>query len=485
MTPATASKNALGTKAPLCVDLDGTLLRTDLLWESLFALIGHRPEEIFAVLGWLLKGRAYLKKQLAERVTLDIDTLPWNVPFLAWLKDQRARGRRLILVTAADEILARQAADHLGIFDEVFASDGTVNLKGGKKAALLNKEFGEAFDYAGNSPADWAIWRSCRQIVAVDTPWWITSRLVKSGRLAESFQTPKHRIAVWRRALRVQQWIKNVLIFLPVIAAHKALDRERLIATLICFVAFSLVASATYLGNDLADLASDRMHPRKKFRPIAAGDLSIPAALAGSLTLLAGGLALATRAGGIIAPLLILLYGLSSFIYSISLKKIALLDVYVLSGLYTLRIVVGGEAGRVPLTGWFLSFSVFLFLSLGFAKRAAELHRVIVAHLHPQVPGRGYDTDDYLPVMCFGIASAFAAALVLTLYFQSVAVQALYRSPQLLWAIFPFFLYWLTRVWLLAARGVMQEDPINFAIRDRVTWLIVAICGIILKLASL
>jgi 4-hydroxybenzoate polyprenyltransferase len=284
--------------------------------------------------------------------------------------------------------------------------------------------------------------------------------------------------------LRLHQWIKNILIFLPLIAAHKMLDLHRFIPALIAFLAFSLAASASYLGNDLVDLAADRIHPRKRFRPIAAGDLSIPAAAAASVSLFVGGVALATLTGSLLVTLLVFVYAVTSFSYSMSLKKIALLDVYVLSGLYTLRIVVGGEAGHVPLSGWFLSFAIFLFLSLGFVKRAAELHRLILAHAPPQVPGRGYSATDFLPVMCFGIASAFAAALVLALYMQSSIVQSLYQHPQLLWAIFPICLYWLTRVWLLAERGELQEDPISFAVKDRTTWLLIALCGIILKLAA-
>jgi len=469
---------------PLCVDLDGTLIRTDLLWESLFAFVGHHPEKIVFVFAWLLKGRAHLKRKLAESINLDAAYLPYNEPFVAWLMEQHAAGRRLILATAADEILARPVASHLGIFDEVLASDGTFNLKGSNKAKVLHEKFGTAFDYAGNSAADWEIWRECRQIVAVDTPGWLTRRLAKTSRLAEQFHAAKSRASVWLRALRLHQWIKNILIFLPIIAAHKILNPDRLFPALIAFVAFSFAASASYLGNDLVDLAADRVHPRKRFRAIAAGDLSIPAATAASLALFAGGVLLATLTGSLIVTLLIFVYAIISFTYSISLKKIALLDVYVLSGLYTLRIVVGSEAGRVPLSGWFLSFSIFLFLSLGFAKRAAELHRVIVAHVPSQVPGRGYSATDFLPVMCFGIASAFAAALVLALYMQSALVQSLYRHPQLLWAIFPICLYWLTRVWLLAERGELQEDPISFAVKDRTTWLLVALCGIILKLAA-
>lgn len=472
------------SQVPLCVDLDGTLIRSDLLWESLFAFIGHHPEKFVMVFVWLLKGKAHLKRKLAENVELNVAYLPWNEPFIAWLTEQRAAGRRLVLATASDAILARSVAAQLGIFDEVLASDGVFNLKGRNKAKLLHERFGNAFDYAGNSRADWEIWRECRQIVAVDTTAGLTRRLAKTSRLADRFHTAKSRVSVWMRALRLHQWIKNILIFLPLIAAHKMLDLHRFIPALIAFFAFSFAASASYLGNDLLDLNADRIHPRKRFRPIAAGDLSIPSATAASLALFAGGMVLTALTGSQIVTVLVLLYAMVSFAYSTSLKKIVLLDVYILSGLYTLRIVVGGEAGQVPLSGWFLSFSIFLFLSLGFAKRAAELHRVILAHAPPQVPGRGYSATDFLPVMCFGIASAFAAALVLALYMQSAIVQSLYRHPQLLWAIFPVCLYWLTRVWLLAERGELQEDPISFAVKDRTTWLLLALCGIILKLAA-
>jgi 4-hydroxybenzoate polyprenyltransferase len=469
---------------PLCVDLDGTLLRTDLLWESLCCLAGQQPRMLLLVFVWALRGRAHLKRKLAENITLDAGPLPYNTAFIEWLLRQKHGGRPLILATASDEILARRVAAHLAIFDEVLASDGVRNLKGRIKASVLHETFRAGFDYAGNSGSDWHIWRECRQIIAVDTPSGLTRRLEKTGRLEQSFQSPHAGIAAWPRALRVHQWIKNVLIFLPIIAAHKASDPARIIPALIAFVAFCMVASASYLGNDLMDLASDRIHPRKKFRPIAAGDVPIPAALAISIALLIGGVALASLAGGKVVAFLIGAYAIASLSYSTTLKKIALLDIYVLSGLYTLRIVVGGEAGNVPLSGWFLSFSIFLFLSLGFTKRAAELHRVLLTKAPPQVPGRGYSTTDFAPVMCFGIASAFSAALVLALYMQSADVQALYRHHQLLWAIFPLCLYWLTRVWLLASRGLLHEDPITFALKDRTTWLLIALCGIILKLAA-
>jgi 4-hydroxybenzoate polyprenyltransferase/phosphoserine phosphatase len=468
---------------PLCVDLDGTLLRTDLLWETLFDFLHHHPRRFPEVLVWLAKGKAHLKKRLAENTSLDVSLLPVNQPLVEWLQGQKSAGRRLILATAADELPARRVAARFGFFDEVLASDGASNLKGRNKAVLLTSKYGGAFDYAGNAASDWEIWRVCRRIIAVDTPRWMTRRLQHSGRLASISIMPGNRVAVWSRALRVRQWTKNVLIFVPLIAAHKASDMQRLEPALVCFLAFCLTASATYLFNDLLDLAADRVHPHNKHRPLAAGDLSIAPAAAASVALFAAGITLAALAATRMVTALVVLYALASVAYSLRLKKTALLDVYLLSGFYTLRILAGGIAGNVPLSGWFLSFSVFLFLSLGFAKRAAELHRLAGA-ASPGVPERGYAATDFQPVMCFGIASAFAASLVLCLYLQSTEVQALYRHPVLLWALFPICLYWLTRVWLLASRGILREDPVGFAIADRTTWCLVAVFAIILRMAA-
>jgi 4-hydroxybenzoate polyprenyltransferase len=483
MSGSPATGVATGPSAVLCVDLDGTLIRTDLFWESLFHFFRQHPWRVFAVMLWVLHGRAYAKRQLAANSTVNIATLPFNRPFLEWLRAEKASGRRLVLATAADTLLAERVADYLGIFDAVLASDGVTNLKGRNKARLLAEQFGGAFDYAGNSSADWAIWNVCQGIVAVQTPWWMAGRLRQSGRLLRRVNISASKISLWVRALRLEQWLKNLLVFAPLLASHQVLDRERLLPTAICFLSFGLIASATYLVNDLLDLAADRLHPEKKMRPLAAGELSMPAAVLAAAVLFAGGGAIAALASPLVSPTLVL-YVAASLSYSLYFKRVVLLDVFVLAGLYTLRFVAGGFASGVQLSGWFLSFTIFLFLSLGFARRAAELYRLSAEGGDQYTPGRGYRQVDFQPVATFGIAAGFMAALVLTLYLQSDNVRALYRHPGLLWAVFPLQLYWLLRIWLKVFRGTMHEDPVNFAIRDPVTWILMPICAAVLVVAA-
>jgi 4-hydroxybenzoate polyprenyltransferase len=454
-----------------------------MLWESFFQLIRQHPLRVFSVPLWLMRGRAFLKQEIAAHADVDVALLPWNRPFLEWLKEQKSSGRRLILSTAADEAFARRIADYIGIFDDLVASDGKTNLKGKNKARVLKDRFGEGFDYAGNSGSDREIWSVCEGIVAVETSRSLTRELRKSGRLAHESIIARRPLDIWRRQLRANQWSKNLLVFIPLAAAHQVWQWPRLAPALVCFVCLCLMASAVYLVNDLLDLPADRVHPQKRFRPIAAGELSIPAAAAAASLLFAGGTALAAFAAPRILPLL-MLYAYLSLLYSLYLKRRVLVDVFVLAGLYTLRFLAGGIASGIKLSGWFLSFSIFLFLSLGFAKRAAELFRLTTLGTDKGTPGRGYLPTDFQPVVMFGVGSAFSSVLVLSLYMQSEQVRSLYRHPEFLWALFPLPLYWLTRVWLLAFRGTLDEDPVMFALKDRITWLVIAVCAIILVISA-
>jgi len=466
---------------PLCVDLDGTLLQTDLLWESAFQFLRNNPARFFDLVRWTLQGRAQLKRQLALNSGLDVALLPLNEPLVEWLRLQKSAGRPLILCTAADQQLALQIADRVDLFEEVLASDGHLNLKGSKKAALLYQRFGNLFDYAGNSLSDQKIWNICRNIIAVRAPWWLIPSLRKTGRLEATFSNKLSWAFILRRTLRMHQWSKNVLIFTPLLASHRLYEPGRLRPVLLSAIAFSLIASATYMANDLLDLTSDRRHSRKRFRPLAGGDFPLSLAVPFLLLLAGAGIGLSILTANRWVPLLVAGYALTSLTYSAFWKRKVLVDVFALSGFYTLRVILGGVAAGVAPSGWFLSFSVFLFLSLGLAKRATELYPLL-ARTEQDIPiaGRGYRAADFLAVFSFGVAATFSSILVLALYLRSPEVRILYKRPEILMGLFPLVLFWLMRVWMKAGRGELHDDPIIFALKDRLTWLLGAVGLLIL-----
>jgi 4-hydroxybenzoate polyprenyltransferase/phosphoserine phosphatase len=454
--------------ATLCVDLDGTLIHSDILVESLFALLRHNLLYAFLLPIWLYQGKAYFKSKIAQYSDIDVTTLPYNTDLLTYLQQQRAAGARLVLATASNEKFAHAIAAHLGIFDQVIASDAMLNVSGRRKAALIAEKFpGKAFDYAGNSRIDLEIWRQARHAIVVNAP----ARVLAEAR---AISHVSHVIAGSRRggrdylaALRPHQWVKNLLLFAPMLAAHKTQELSLVGQTLVAFCAFSLCASSVYILNDLLDLEADRRHPRKCQRPFAAGTLPILHGLLmiPALLLLAFGLAL-------LLPrefLLILAgYYLITSLYSFWLKTIVLLDVSVLAGLYTLRIIAGAAAISIDSSFWLLAFSMFLFFSLAMIKRYAELLALQVAGKQ-EPAGRGYDISDLEGLANFGISSGFLSVLVLALYVNSPEVRMLYQHPQLIWLPCPLLLYWISRTWLKTRRNQMHHDPIVFALRDPVS----------------
>jgi 4-hydroxybenzoate polyprenyltransferase len=468
---------------PLCVDLDGTLLLTDLLAESFFGLLRNDPFAALMTPFWLLKGRAHLKRQIAERSAIDPENLPYNLPMLDYLRQQKQKGRRLILATASDSLLAQRVADHLGIFDEVIASNGDHNLKARRKLAALEERFGAGkFDYAGDSSADMAIWERSRQAVVVGSAS-LAARVRAMGKPLHEIPRPSVPPHTLLRALRPHQWAKNALLLIPLILAHKVTDATRWIHLAWAILAFSLTASSIYIWNDLLDLAADRKHPRKRNRPFASGLLRIHQGVAMSATLALCGVAIAWA---LVSPrflALLLLYLALTTAYSSYFKRKLLVDVLCLAGLYTLRIVAGGVAATVPVTPWLLAFSLFFFLSLAFAKRYTELS--LMRDTPGKVSNRGYWAADLEMIGSMGPTSGFLSVLVLALYINGLEVRSLYGRPDALYFVCPVLLYWICRVWFLAHRDQLHDDPVLFALKDRNSLIAGVMVAIILLVATM
>ncbi len=464
---------------PLCVDLDGTLIRSDMLLEG-FCALATDPRVVPTLL-LLLRGRAEFKQSVAASAPMDPALLPYNETLLAYLRAQKAAGRYLVLATAADQRAARSIAAYLGIFDEVIASDGIHNLKGEAKARALVARFGaKGFGYAGNANSDLAIWRQAASAIVVNAPAGALAqvRAAIPVELVIADRTPLLRELA--RAIRPHQWVKNLLAFVPILTAHALTEASAWIGGALIFVAFCCTASSIYLINDLLDIAADRTHPRKRLRPFARGAIPLPIGLLAAVVLLAAGLALAQIGH---ALWIVVLYALMSISYSFRLKELPLVDVFMLGALYTIRLFGGGEATGHRLSLWLLGFSSFLFLSLALLKRVEELMNLGNSG-GSKAARRGYSSADTPTLQLFGVASAFASSIVLSLFVQSEASGQNYASPALLWLVVPLLLFWQCRMWLAGARGYMHHDPIVYAMRDRVSWAIGAAVGIVLIAAK-
>ena len=467
---------------PLCVDLDGTLTRTDLLVESLLELLKRNPLYVFMCLRWLLRGKGYMKEQIAKRVSIDVDILPYNARLTEFLQTEQQGGRPLYLCTASNEQFAHQVARHFGIFDGVMASNGAHNLRGRNKAEALANRFGEqGFDYCGNDMTDVPVWKRAHAAIVVGDQK-IASAARKVNRQTILFDQAHTPIKTVVKAMRVYQWCKNVLVFLPLLASHQYTDSNAILHTVVAFLAFSFCASAVYLLNDMLDLDSDRRHIRKRNRPFASGEFS----LANGMTLTAVLLVLSAA----LASTLSLKFGLVlcgyfafTMAYSLYLKRMLLVDVFALAALYSARVLAGGAAVGVQLSYWLILLSVLVFLSLAMVKRYTELNAVLTQG-KSVAAGRGYITDDMSILRSFGSAAGYTSALVLALYMNSPEMRVMYHHQGVLWVIFWLMLFWISWVWMAAFRGRMHDDPIVFALKDRVSLSVLALCVAGIVLAS-
>jgi 4-hydroxybenzoate polyprenyltransferase len=466
---------------PLAVDLDGTLIATDLLWEGLFLLLRQNPLYLFMVPFWLAGGGpARLKCEIASRVDLDVAGLPYRAAFVERLKEERATGRRLVLATGTPRKFAEQIAAHLGLFDQVISTESGHNLTSDRKRKVLVDAFGDGgFDYAGNSRHDLKVFDAARSAIVV-SPDRHAARW-QAAHDCERFETPKPTLKTVLKMLRVHQWLKNTLIAVPMVLSHEYLNLTMLVQCFGAFVSFSAAASAVYVINDFFDLTLDRRHATKRNRPFASGLLSMKFGL-GAVAVL---LAVSAVTALFLPPLFwaaLACYLVITTAYSLSLKRMLLIDVLTLAGLYTMRIIAGAAATGTDVSFWLLAFSIFFFLSLALVKRFVEL-RSSVLEPGERIAGRGYRVEDQEIIAQAGMASAFSAALVLALYIDSSAVRELYPHPWMVWPLSPIVLYLTMRVWVLARRDEMHDDPVVFIIRD---WRSQAIAGIgaILLLAA-
>ena len=472
------------TDVPLCVDLDGTLIRTDLLIESILLLVRINPLYLLFLPIWLFKGKGYLKGQIARRVCLDPKLLPYNKCLLDYLRSNKTYGRRLILATASTEKFARQIADYLKLFSEVIASNENFNASGYKKLECLKAVLGEkGFDYVGNSKADLKIWPHSRKAILVNPEFRVKEAVKKIGNLERVFEEGQR--GPWKiiLAMRPYQWLKNILVFVPLAVGHQLDNVHLLFNAIIAFIAFSLCASIGYLINDLLDLTADRNHVSKKNRPFASGEASLKLGLIFIFVLPVVVFSLVLLLPALYSVLMTS-YFVMTFVYSFWLKKIPILDVLVLASLYTLRICAGGAAVSIMPSFWLLAFSVFHFLSLATIKRYVEIHGLMRLNQHIVI-GRGYKTTDLETMRSFGVSSGYIAILVLALYINSEDIGKLYSLPEAIWFLCPLFLYWISRMWLIAGRGEMHDDPVVFAITDKISQITGLLAFLIILIATI
>ena len=453
----------------LIVDLDNTLLRTDLLFETFWSTVASNWHLFFLCLLNLFKGRAFFKQFLASSSSIDFSVLPYDKMIIQKVRKWSENGGRTLLVTASDVSLANKVQDHLKIFDEVYGSDGKINLKGKAKVNFiqgLNLKAG--YTYIGDSISDLHVWKDASGVITVNASNSLRRKVnsLEYPHSVEHLKTGKESIAKYFKVLRPYQWSKNILVFLPMLAAHQ-FDLMTFQLSFLTFLTFNLIASAVYVLNDLLDLSADRAHNRKCKRPFASGDVPLSSALWLIPLLLTSGFLLSGIVGGSL-PAILAAYLIITSIYSFKLKRLIVIDICVLSWLYTMRIISGGIASEINVSVWLLGFSIFFFFSLAAVKRLSELAEVSNKNQKFLV-GRSYNVNDLQVLSQIAVAAGFISVLILALYINSPAVLELYSFSPSIWGVCLVTLFWITRTIILANRGTIHDDPVVFALKDRVS----------------
>ncbi len=465
---------------PLCVDLDGSLINTDTLLESM-AIALKRWRSLKALL-WLTKGKALFKAKLAEEIIPNPAFLPYNEAVIDYLKKQKSLGRYLVLATASNKKIALSVSQHLGFFDEVISSDDKKNLRGSKKADALVKRFGvRGFSYLGNDRTDLEVWKDAQTGVLANTTKSLSTQAERLVKIEASLSQPQNKKEAILKALRPHHWLKNLLVFVPIILSNAFSDFEAWIQTGVVFVALCSTASGIYVINDIFDIEADRQHSSKRYRPFACGLLSIKEAFALVPILFLIGFLLSSVASTFV---LVLTYVIIGVAYSVYLKKLPLVDIFTLAGFYTLRLFIGGIASGHFVSLWLLAFSVFLFLSLGIVKRLTEINKLSISSKE-SLAGRGYLSADANILQTMGVGSSFVSTVVLALYVQSDVAANAYNRPEILWAIVPTMLFWQCRMWFSVSRGNMHDDPVVYTAKDKVTWAVGFILLITILVANI
>lgn len=473
----------LSEQLPLCVDCDGTVTPTDLSHEAVCALLRSRPWQLLAIPLWLFRGRAPLKAMLASSVNINWKILPVNPAVIALVREARSQGRRTFLVTSADSSLGRGLANHLKLFDEVLSSDAQINLSVTKKTSLLRERFGvRGYDYVGHSTTDLPIWANARKAILVTNSNELVQRAKRVTEVDKVIPLSRSLISDYGRMLRVHQWLKNLLVFVPALAAHRIGEPKVFIASVLAFLSFGLGASAVYLLNDILDLESDRQHPRKQKRPLAAGRIPIVHGAALIPVLVMSALTIAVFLPIYFMAVLLGYFALT-LAYSMLLKRQVIVDVMMLAGLYTIRVIGGAAAALIEPSFWLLAFSMFIFLSLALVKRYAELN-VSLRQKTNRPAGRGYTVDDLPVLLALGVASGLISVLIVALYIDHPDLQTAYPSRMWLWFVPVLLLYWVSRLWMKTHRGEMHDDPVVFIVRDWQSLTVISLSALCLFLAA-